>query len=82
MSELASQKLCLLSLHRGAHRDGSADCEVMSNEWWAAKEEAYRAEKRRDQIIDEGGRKGVEIEGHADAYGLDFFCTAMQMPEG
>ena len=54
----------------------------MSNEWWAAKEEAYRAEKRRDQIIDEGGRKGVEIEGHADAYGLDFFCTAMQMPEG
>ena len=28
-----------------------------------------------DQVIKEGGKKGVEIEGASDMGGLEFFCT-------
>ena len=38
--------------------------------------------RRRQKIIKEGGKKGVEIEGASDMGGLDFFCTTMELPEG
>merc|ERR1712045_544972 len=30
----------------------------------------------------EGGKRGVEIEGAADMGGLQFFCTAVDLPDG
>ena len=47
-----------------------------------AKAAAKDAEKRKQKIIKEGGKKGVEIEGASDMGGLDFFCTTMELPEG
>lgn len=32
--------------------------------------------------VKEGGKRGVEIEGAADMGGLQFFCTAVDAPEG
>merc|ERR1712050_524497 len=46
-------------------------------------EEAEKA--RKDQlkkVVNEGGKRGVEIEGAADMGGLQFFCTSVDMPEG
>jgi hypothetical protein len=40
------------------------------------------AEKARQKIIKEGGKKGVEIEGASELGGLDFFCTTVELPEG
>merc|ERR1712232_520073 len=34
------------------------------------------------KAIKEGGKRGVEIEGAADMGGLQFFCTAVETPEG
>lgn len=34
------------------------------------------------QVIKEGGKRGVEIEGVADMGGLRYFCTAVAKPEG
>merc|ERR1712083_1074759 len=34
------------------------------------------------KVIKEGGKRGVEIEGAADMGGLQFFCTAVELPEG
>lgn len=34
------------------------------------------------KVIKEGGKRGVEIEGAADMGGLQFFCTAMDLPDG
>merc|ERR1739844_307504 len=34
------------------------------------------------KVIKEGGKRGVEIEGAADMGGLQFFCTAVDLPEG
>lgn len=49
-------------------------------------------EKPADPVVDrkalmkkavkEGGKRGVEIEGAADMGGLQFFCTAVETPEG
>jgi len=33
-------------------------------------------------VIKEGGKRGVEIEGAADMGGLQFFCTAVEFPDG
>lgn len=33
-------------------------------------------------VIKEGGKRGVEIEGAADMGGLQFFCTAVELPDG
>merc|ERR1739845_243688 len=33
-------------------------------------------------VIKEGGKRGVEIEGAADMGGLQFFCTAVDLPNG
>merc|ERR1719231_752138 len=33
-------------------------------------------------VVKEGGKKGVEIEGAADMGGLEFFCTTMEKPDG
>merc|ERR1740116_683222 len=33
-------------------------------------------------VIKEGGKRGVEIEGAADMGGLQFFCTAVDLPDG
>lgn len=43
------------------------------------------AKLRKDllkKVIKEGGKRGVEIEGAADMGGLQFFCTAVDLPEG
>jgi len=34
------------------------------------------------KVIKEGGKRGVEIEGAADMGGLQFFCTAVEFPDG
>merc|ERR1711907_222642 len=34
------------------------------------------------KAVKEGGKRGVEIEGAADMGGLQFFCTAVDSPEG
>jgi len=34
------------------------------------------------KVIKEGGKRGVEIEGAADMGGLQFFCTAVDLPNG
>merc|ERR1712232_1065247 len=34
------------------------------------------------KVVKEGGKRGVEIEGAADMGGLQFFCTAVELPEG
>jgi hypothetical protein len=34
------------------------------------------------KVIKEGGKRGVEIEGVADMGGLQFFCNAVDEPEG
>merc|ERR1711953_789754 len=56
-----------------------------------AKEEAAPAapadpeKERKDKlkkVIKEGGKRGVEIEGAADMGGLQFFCTAVDEPDG
>merc|ERR1712217_394086 len=41
--------------------------------------------ERKDKlkkVIKEGGKRGVEIEGAADMGGLQFFCTAVDLPDG
>merc|ERR1712066_112136 len=40
-----------------------------------------RADKLK-KVKKEGGKRGVEIEGAADMGGLQFFCTAVDLPEG
>jgi len=34
------------------------------------------------KVVKEGGKRGVEIEGAADMGGLQFFCTAVDLPDG
>merc|ERR1712176_1554560 len=41
-----------------------------------------KMEKKMKKGIKEGGKRGVEIEGAADMGGLQFFCTAMDEPNG
>merc|ERR1712003_315994 len=36
----------------------------------------------KKKVIKEGGKRGVEIEGAADMGGLQFFCTAVDLPDG
>merc|ERR1712151_563339 len=41
--------------------------------------------ERKDKLKktwEEGGKRGVEIEGAADMGGLQFFCTSVDLPEG
>mmetsp|Transcript_27840 Transcript_27840/g.79021 ORF Transcript_27840/g.79021 Transcript_27840/m.79021 type:complete len:290 (-) Transcript_27840:22-891(-) len=38
--------------------------------------------KKLKKVVKEGGKRGVEIEGAADMGGLQFFCTAVEFPEG
>merc|ERR1719237_246457 len=38
--------------------------------------------KLREKVIKEGGKRGVEIEGASDMGGLQFFCTAVELPDG
>jgi isoleucyl-tRNA synthetase len=38
--------------------------------------------KKLKKVMKEGGKRGVEIEGAADMGGLQFFCTAVEEPEG
>merc|ERR1711877_30876 len=49
------------------------------------KKEEDPAKKRADllkKVKKEGGKRGVEIEGAADMGGLQFFCTAVELPDG
>jgi hypothetical protein len=39
-------------------------------------------EKRLKKVLKEGGKRGVEIEGAADMGGLQFFCCAVDEPQG
>merc|ERR1712178_559266 len=49
----------------------------------AAAEDPEKARKDKlKKVIKEGGKRGVEIEGAADMGGLQFFCTAVDLPEG
>jgi len=58
----------------------------------APKEAAKTDDKKSDPEVDrkklmkavvkEGGKRGVEIEGAADMGGLQFFCTAVDLPDG
>jgi len=43
--------------------------------------EADRKAKLK-KVKKEGGKRGIEIEGAADMGGLQFFCTAVEEPEG
>jgi len=43
---------------------------------------AEERKKKMKKVIKEGGKRGVEIEGAADMGGLQFFCTAVDEPEG
>jgi len=43
--------------------------------------EAERKAKLK-KVKKEGGKRGIEIEGAADMGGLQFFCTAVEEPEG
>jgi lysyl-tRNA synthetase class 2 len=46
-------------------------------------EDAEKARKEKlKKVIKEGGKRGVEIEGAADMGGLQFFCTAVEFPDG
>lgn len=46
-------------------------------------EEIEKAKKDQlKKVIKEGGKRGVEIEGAADMGGLQFFCTAVEFPDG
>jgi len=46
-------------------------------------EEIEAAKKAQlKKVIKEGGKRGVEIEGAADMGGLQFFCTAVECPDG
>lgn len=57
-----------------------------------AKKDDKAAEKKDDpeaerkallkKVVKEGGKRGVEIEGAADMGGLQFFCTAVEFPDG
>merc|ERR1712117_872861 len=51
-----------------------------------AEKSAEDLEKERKdklkKVIKEGGKRGVEIEGAADMGGLQFFCTALEFPDG
>jgi len=57
-----------------------------------AKKEEKKDDKKSDPVADrkalmkkvvkEGGKRGVEIEGAADMGGLQFFCTAVEFPDG
>jgi len=53
-----------------------------------AKEEVKASDPVADRkalmkkVIKEGGKRGVEIEGAADMGGLQFFCTAVELPDG
>merc|ERR550514_2507042 len=48
-----------------------------------AAEDPEKARKDKlKKVIKEGGKRGVEIEGAADMGGLQFFCTAVDLPEG
>jgi len=39
-------------------------------------------QKLREKVVKEGGKRGVEIEGASDMGGLQFFCTAVDLPDG
>lgn len=43
---------------------------------------AVDPKKLLKEVIKEGGKRGVEIEGAADMGGLQFFCTSVEKPEG
>merc|ERR1739846_31993 len=48
-----------------------------------AEEDPEKARKDKlKKVIKEGGKRGVEIEGAADMGGLQFFCTAVDLPDG
>merc|ERR1712117_835162 len=51
-----------------------------------AEKSAEDLEKERKdklkKVIKEGGKRGVEIVGAADMGGLQFFCTAVDFPDG
>merc|ERR1712232_1096242 len=48
----------------------------------AAEPVAVDPAKKLKNVLKEGGKRGVEIEGAADMGGLQFFCTSVDMPEG
>lgn len=50
----------------------------------AEKKDDPEAERKAllKKVIKEGGKRGVEIEGAADMGGLQFFCTAVEFPDG
>ncbi|KAG5461542.1 MAG: hypothetical protein BJ554DRAFT_6242 [Olpidium bornovanus] len=39
-------------------------------------------EKALKNVVKEGGKRGVEIEGAASLGGLEFFCTKVDEPQG
>lgn len=43
---------------------------------------ALERKKQLKNVIKEGGKRGVEIEGAADMGGLQFFCTSVDEPQG
>merc|ERR1711881_800665 len=43
--------------------------------------EKAKADKLK-KVKKEGGKRGVEIEGAADMGGLQFFCCAVELPDG
>merc|ERR1719445_3021175 len=48
----------------------------------AAPELTQEQKDKLKKVIKEGGKRGVEIEGAADMGGLQFFCTAVDLPDG
>merc|ERR1740123_2782608 len=67
----------------GKGKQDKAKAKPAQEEAPPAEEDPEKARKDKlKKVIKEGGKRGVEIEGAADMGGLQFFCTAVQEPEG
>jgi len=83
-SKKASKKEDAAQPKAEAKKDGNKDAAKGAKE--PAEPTPQELEKARKdllkKVIKEGGKRGVEIEGAADMGGLQFFCTALELPDG
>merc|ERR1719310_1525005 len=56
--------------------------EISRQRTFTPEELAEERQKQLKKVVKEGGKRGVEIEGAADMGGLQYFCTAVETPEG
>lgn len=63
-------------------KDGKAKAKAEPKAEETPKDPEAERKAQLKKCIKEGGKRGVEIEGAADMGGLQFFCTAVEFPEG